>query len=137
MNIIIASVGSVIENNLLSTLSQYYSDCSISVFTSKTQVIKKVREANSIDVVIIGEKLSDISGLDMVELLRDDSDMPIIYLSNDKDIKTLISAFDKGATDYIVTPFSEKVFMARLNAIIRRRIWDLKIRDYNVFSETA
>ena len=96
-----------------------------------------MRGANSIDVVIIGRNYSDISGLDMVELLRDDSDMPIIYLSNDKDIKTLISAFDKGATDYIVTPFSEKVFMARLNAIIRRRIWDLKIRDYNVFSETA
>ena len=69
-------------------------------------------------------ELSDISGLELIELIRDDSDTPIIFLSDDKEIKTLVKAFDRGATDYIVKPFSNNVFMARLKALIRREVWN-------------
>ena len=137
MNIIIADSGTIVEDQFLNTLNQYNPDWNISVSTSKMQCLEKVKKANNIDLVILGQQLSDVSGFDMIDLIRDDSDIPIIYLSDDKDIHALVRAFDKGATDYIVMPFSNKVFLARLNAIIRRRMWDLKIEGDNHFTKTT
>jgi DNA-binding response OmpR family regulator len=37
--------------------------------------------------------------------------------------------FDSGANDYIVIPFSEDVFIARLKALGRRIYWDIKSKE--------
>ncbi len=78
-------------------------------------------------MLILGKDLYDVSGLELIELIRDDSDVPVIFLSDDKEIQTLLIAFYRGATDYIVKPFNENVFLARLKAVIRRKLWDLEI----------
>jgi PleD family two-component response regulator len=58
--------------------------------------------------------------------IRDDSDLPIILVSEDEDINMLIKAFDNGANDYFTVPFNANIFAAKLNAIVRRRTWDSK-----------
>jgi DNA-binding response OmpR family regulator len=73
------------------------------------------------DVIILGMDQVDICELDFIKQIRDDSDLPIVVLSYNSSISTMIQVFDYGADDYIVKPFNEKVFIARLESLIRRR----------------
>lgn len=61
-------------------------------------------------------------GLDLIKQIRDDSDVPVIVLSDTNNIHTLVKAFDLGANDYIVKPLNKKIFIARLKSITRRSI---------------
>jgi two-component system KDP operon response regulator KdpE len=112
MNILFADIDPYTLNQLPSEINQSCPDWQISVVTSGFLCLETVRN-NCPDVIILGMELSDISGLELIELIRDDSDTPIIFLSDDKEIKTLVKAFDRGATDYIVKPSSKKVFLAK------------------------
>ncbi len=96
----------------------------LSILDSGEKCLDYIKSDECPDVVILGMQLIDMSGLDLVEKIRDDSDVPVIMLSNDKDIYTLVKAFDSGVNDYIVFPLNEAIFMARLKALIRRRNWN-------------
>ncbi len=64
-----------------------------------------------------------------MEQIRDYSDIPVLYLSEEKDIFSLVKAFDRGANDYILVPFNEKIFVARLKSLIRREQWDVQTKE--------
>jgi DNA-binding response OmpR family regulator len=97
------------------------------VFSGK-ECLDIVNNGNCPDVIILGMKLSDTTGLQLTERIRDYSDVPIILLANDREIYTLVKAFDSGVNDYITLPFNEKIFIARLKALIRRSSWDKNIQ---------
>jgi two-component system KDP operon response regulator KdpE len=126
MKILIADTDNeTIEETHLS-LNQYQPEWQVPVFDSGKQCLDKVRNGNCPDVVILGMQLSDMSGLDLIKKIRDDSDIPIIVLSREKDVQILVKAFDVGANDYMVRPFNKQIFLARLKALIRRRMWNIQ-----------
>jgi DNA-binding response OmpR family regulator len=104
-------------------------DWNLSFTTSGKECIDIVGSGNCPDIVIIGMQLSDMSGLELIEHIRDDSDIPIIFISDDKDVQTLVNAFEAGTSDYIVTPFSKAIFIARIKALVRRRDWDIQAAE--------
>jgi len=87
---------------------------------------------NASDIVILGMQLSDTPGLQLIENIRDDSDVPVIFLSSDKNMETLVKAFDKGANDYIVKPFNNAILIARLKALVRRSNWDMQSKNKKI-----
>jgi DNA-binding response OmpR family regulator len=70
----------------------------------------------------------------LIDQIRDDSDIPVIFLSSDKKTETLVTAFDKGANDYFIKPCNKNILIARLNALIRRSNWDMQIKIKQVGS---
>jgi DNA-binding response OmpR family regulator len=128
MEILIVDVDTEVIENLLSALNKYKSDWHISVIDSGKQCLEIVRNSNRSDILILGSQLSDMSGFELTEQIRDDSDMPILLLSRDKDMQMLIKAFNAGANDYMTIPFNNQIFIARLKALIRRRNWDIQAR---------
>jgi two-component system KDP operon response regulator KdpE len=95
---------------------------------SGKQCLTFINDVGYPEVVIVGMQLSDMMGFDLIKLIRDDSEIPVIVISFDKDIQKLVKAFDVGANDYMVYPFNEKIFIAKLKALIRRREWDMQAR---------
>jgi two-component system KDP operon response regulator KdpE len=95
---------------------------------SGAQCLNMINNDTKPDLIILGTELVDMAGLNLIELVRADSDIPVIFISRKKDMNELVKAFDSGANDYIVTPFSEVVFIARSEALIRRRDWDTQAR---------
>jgi two-component system, OmpR family, KDP operon response regulator KdpE len=73
------------------------------------------------DVVLLDLGLPDISGLDVLNRLREWSDVPVLILSvrEQEDIK--VKALECGADDYVTKPFASKELVARLEVIQRRR----------------
>ena len=111
------------------TLNRYQPDWQLLIIDSEEQCLEIIKNGICPDAVILGMQLTDMSRLDLIERIRDYSDVPIIVLSCDKDIYTLVKAFDYGANDYIVKPFNKAIFVARLKALIRRRTWDIQLKE--------
>ena len=84
------------------------------------------------DLYIIGLDLPDMAGFYLIEKIRNDSDIPIVAISNNSTESMLVKAFDSGANDYIVKPFNKPLFLARLRAFLRRYKWDNDAKKYEL-----
>ena len=73
------------------------------------------------DLVILDLGLPDIQGHDLLRMIRarDDS-VPIVVLSSRGDEAGKVQALDLGADDYITKPFSQRLLLARIRAVLRR-----------------
>ena len=66
-----------------------------------------------------------LPGSDGIELMNDvlkTADVPVIFLSAYGQEETVAKAFDMGATDYVVKPFSPTELAARIRAALRKRL---------------
>jgi two-component system, OmpR family, response regulator len=60
------------------------------------------------------------SGLSIARLLRDDGELPIIFLTAADSTEDRLAGFDAGADDYLVKPFVMAELLARVRALLRR-----------------
>lgn len=67
-------------------------------------------------------EISDVSvaGFDLLKDIRRESKVPIIIVSTRDAVLDKVLCFELGADDYIVMPFDESEFLARVKAVIRR-----------------
>ena len=72
------------------------------------------------DVVLLDLGLPDISGLDLLRMLRAVSEVPVIVVTARDDDDEIVRTLDLGADDYIVKPFSVNQLEARVRAVLRR-----------------
>ena len=73
------------------------------------------------EALVLDMVLPDISGLEVVQNLRQWTWIPIIVLSVLDDPQTKIEVLDAGADDYLCKPFGVDELLARLRAALRRR----------------
>ncbi|MFZ4518815.1 MAG: response regulator [Microthrixaceae bacterium] len=72
------------------------------------------------DLVLLDLGLPGISGVQVIEGLREWTDVPIIVLSVREEESDKVAALDAGADDYVTKPFGMDELMARLRAALRR-----------------
>ncbi|SDF50439.1 DNA-binding response regulator, OmpR family, contains REC and winged-helix (wHTH) domain [Duganella sp. OV458] len=78
--------------------------------------------AAEIDAVILDLMLPDMDGLDVCRQLRATSDVPVLMLTARGDAIDRIVGLEIGADDYLPKPFEPRELLARLRAILRRRV---------------
>jgi two-component system response regulator ChvI len=72
------------------------------------------------DLGIFDVKMPRMDGLELLRRLREKSDMPVIFLtSKDEELDEALG-LAMGADDYITKPFSQRLLVARVKAILRR-----------------
>ncbi|MEE9588000.1 MAG: response regulator transcription factor [Hyphomicrobiaceae bacterium] len=72
------------------------------------------------DLAILDIKMPRMDGMELLRRLRQRSDMPVIFLtSKDEEIDELFG-LKMGADDYIAKPFSQRLLIERVRAILRR-----------------
>ena len=77
------------------------------------------------DLILLDWMLPDMSGTEWVRRLKRDgkhNDVPIIMLTARGEEEDKVKALDMGVDDYITKPFSPKELIARIKAVLRRRI---------------
>jgi two-component system response regulator ChvI len=73
------------------------------------------------DLAVFDIKMPRMDGLELLRRLRQTSDFPVIFLtSKDEEIDELVG-LNAGADDYIRKPFSHRLLLERIKAILRRR----------------
>ena len=72
------------------------------------------------DLVVTDCGMSDMSGLDLLKLIRADSDLkhiPVLMVTSEDLQGNIITAIKAGLSDYIVKPFEENTFKQKLEKI--------------------
>ena len=80
--------------------------------------------ANHPDLIVLDLMLPGFNGLDICRILKSDSgteDIPIIMVTAKGEESDIVKGLETGADDYITKPFSPKVLVARVKALMRRR----------------
>ncbi len=76
----------------------------------------------SYDAVILDWNVPDVTGIEVVEHIRSNSNstLPILFTTSRSDEQDIVTALTKGADDYIVKPISRNETVARIKALLRR-----------------
>jgi DNA-binding response OmpR family regulator len=74
------------------------------------------------DALILDVMLPDADGFDLCRQVRSHSDIPILILTARGDETDRIVGLELGADDYLPKPFNPRELLARLRAILRRRV---------------
>lgn len=77
-----------------------------------------------VDLVILDLMLPGKDGLTIARELRNSGDLPVIMLSARGDDVDRIVGLEVGADDYLAKPFNSRELLARIRAMLRRRIAD-------------
>lgn len=72
------------------------------------------------DLAILDVSLPDGSGFDFCRKIRQNSKVPVMFLTAADEETDIIMGLDLGGDDYITKPFKLAVFLSRINALLRR-----------------
>ena len=77
--------------------------------------------ANDPGLVLLDLMLPGTDGMELMKEIREVSDVPVIFLSVNGQEEIIARAFEMGADDYVVKPFSPTELVARIKAALRKR----------------
>ncbi len=76
------------------------------------------------DAIVLDVMLPEVDGFAVAKKLRQAENFtPILMLTARSRPEDVLQGFESGADDYLPKPFELKIFLARLNGLLRRREW--------------
>ena len=111
------------DSRLAEMLSEYLSQAGfrITVVALGAAALQQLSDAEY-DAIVLDLMLPDMDGLDVCRQVRTRSDTPVLMLTGRGDAVDRIVGLELGADDYLPKPFQPRELLARLRAILRRRI---------------
>lgn len=89
-------------------------------------------EGNKIDLILLDVMMPKLDGWSVLRQIRQSSKVPIIMLTARGEEQDELFGFELGVDEYIAKPFSPKILVARVEAILKRVNGDkTEIKDYN------
>ena len=76
---------------------------------------------NNPDLAVLDIKMPRMDGIEVLTKLRESSDIPVIFLTSKDDEVDEAIGLRMGADDYITKPFSQRLLMERIKALLRRQ----------------
>jgi len=94
-------------------------------------------ERNGSDLVLLDLMLPGLSGTEVCREIRSRSNVPIIMLTAKDSEVDIVVGLELGADDYVTKPYSTRELLARIRAILRRRIEDDDVEELILESGTV
>lgn len=83
------------------------------------QALDAIRE-HLPDLVLLDVMLPDLDGFEVLKLIRESSNVPVIMLTAKGEEDDRVKGLELGADDYITKPFSPRELVSRVRAVLRR-----------------
>lgn len=77
-------------------------------------------ESNVYDIIILDVMLPDGNGFELCKYIKENKDIPIIFLTAKDDEKDVVNGFNLGADDYVIKPFRTMELISRIYNVLRR-----------------
>ena len=90
------------------------------VYSDGQTALKAIND-NPADLGVFDIKMPGMDGMELLRRLRENSSMPVIFLTSKDDELDEALGLAMGADDYIAKPFSQRLLIARIRAILRRQ----------------
>ncbi len=109
------------DRNILTTVSiALKSEGFVTRLYSDGETALKALLENPPDLAIFDIKMPKMDGMELLARVREHSDLPVIFLTSKDDESDEEAGLELGADDYIAKPFSLRLLIARIRAILRR-----------------
>jgi two-component system response regulator ChvI len=119
MSIVIALVDD--DRNILTSVSiALQSEGFVTRIYSDGETALKALVDNPPDLAVLDVKMPRMDGMELLRRLREKSAIPVIFLTSKDDELDEALGLAMGADDYIAKPFSQRLLIARIRAVIRR-----------------
>ncbi|MEC9268717.1 MAG: response regulator transcription factor [Pseudomonadota bacterium] len=73
-----------------------------------------------VDLAVLDIKMPRMDGMELLQKLRQSSELPVIFLTSKDDEVDELLGLRMGADDYIKKPFSQRLLIERIRALLRR-----------------
>ena len=90
------------------------------VMTADPHDVSRLMREEEPNLVLLDLMLPGIHGMELMKEILEIADVPVIFLSAYGQDETIARAFEAGATDYVVKPFSPTELVARIDAALRK-----------------
>ncbi|WP_300385864.1 response regulator transcription factor [Clostridium sp.] len=92
--------------------------------------------SNKIDLVILDIMMPKVDGITVLEMIRKVSTVPVILLTAKGQEEDKLFGYEMGADDYITKPFSPKILIAKVKALLKRTSEEIysATKDYDGLS---
>jgi len=109
------------DRNILTTLSiaLQAEGYATRVYSDGEAALKALTE-NPPDLAVFDIKMPRMDGMELLRRLRETSELPVIFLTSKDEEQDEEAGLAMGADDYIAKPFSQRLLLARIRAILRR-----------------
>jgi two-component system response regulator ChvI len=91
----------------------------VRTYTDGTDCLRGLA-THPVDLAVLDIKMPRMDGLELLQRLRRTSSIPVIFLTSKDDEIDEVLGLRMGADDYITKPFSQKLLIERIRALIRR-----------------
>ncbi len=109
------------EKNMQSIIVEYIQRGGHTCFTADDGVDAMIiLKNNPMDLMILDVMMPHLDGFSVCRMVREMSSLPIILLTAKSDENDKLKGYELGADDYMTKPFSPKVLLAKVNALLRR-----------------
>lgn len=109
------------DRNILTTLSiaLQAEGYATRVYSDGEAALKALVD-NPPDLAVFDIKMPRMDGMELLRRLRQNSDLPVIFLTSKDQEEDEEAGLAMGADDYIAKPFSQRLLLARIRTILRR-----------------
>lgn len=109
------------DRNILTTLSiaLQAEGFSTRVYSDGETALAALKQ-NPPDLAVFDIKMPRMDGMELLSRLRETSELPVIFLTSKDEEQDEEAGLAMGADDYIAKPFSQRLLLARIRAILRR-----------------
>jgi DNA-binding response OmpR family regulator len=114
------------EQAILDTLRAYLGEAGMQVVEARNgrEALFAFRHEKP-DLVILDVMMPEMNGWDAARLIRKESQVPLLFLTARVDDIDQVTGLEIGADEYLTKPFSPRVLVARVRALLRRTYGDL------------
>ena len=109
------------EKNMQDIIREYMQRGGHTCFTADDGIDALVLlKSNPMDLMILDVMMPNLDGFSVCKLAREMSNLPVIMLTAKNSEDDKLKGYELGADDYMTKPFSPKVLLAKVNALLRR-----------------
>lgn len=118
------------EPNIVKVLSGYLRASGYQVVTAYDgSAALDVFRAEKPDFIILDLNLPFVDGVDVCEIIRRESNVPVMMLTARVEEADRLIGLEIGADDYVIKPFSPREVVARVKTILRRAAPETPVQD--------
>lgn len=108
----------MIVKGLVYTLEQEQFDVTSALSYAMAEDI--IYGGQDFDLAILDIMLPDGDGLSICRILKEERNIPVIFLTAKDEESDVVQGLDMGADDYIIKPFRNRELISRINNVMRR-----------------
>ncbi len=125
------------DRSIVSVLCDFLREEGFSVISASGQSeALRLLESDMPDIVLLDVSLSDGNGFSVCSAVKQNRDIPVIFLSASGDEYSVVTGLELGADDYISKPFRPRELISRIKAALRKRGKNTTVEIGNLLVDT-